>query len=43
VLQGRVKRLGIEKVDSEPVVGSEWEERLIALGFRSGPRKLTIG
>ena len=42
VLKGRVKRLALEKVDGEPVVGSAWEERLIGLGFRAGPRKLTL-
>ena len=30
-------------VDGEPVVGSPWEELLLELGFRAGPRKLTIG
>jgi ATP-dependent helicase Lhr and Lhr-like helicase len=43
VHQGRVGRLGIERVDGEPVMGSTWEERLLALGFRPGPRKLSIG
>ena len=42
VLRGRVKRLAIERVDGEPVVGSPWEERLIELGFRPGPRRLTL-
>ncbi|WP_028058113.1 DEAD/DEAH box helicase [Candidatus Solirubrobacter pratensis] len=42
VAKGRIKRLALEKVDGEAVVGSQWEERLLALGFRAGPRKLTL-
>ena len=34
--------LALERVDGEPVVGSAYEEPLIELGFRSGPRKLTL-
>jgi ATP-dependent Lhr-like helicase len=41
--KGRIRRLAVEKVNGEPVVGSEWEEPLLELGFRAGPRKLTIG
>ena len=40
--RGRIKRLALERVDGEPVVGSEWEQALIELGFRAGPRKLTL-
>jgi len=43
VQRGRLRRLGVEKVNGEPVVGSAWEEPLLELGFRAGPRKLTIG
>ena len=43
VQRGRIRKLGVEKVNGEPVVGSAWEERLLELGFRAGPRKLTIG
>ena len=43
VERGRIRRLAIEKVDGEPVVGSSYEELLLELGFRAGPRKLTIG
>jgi ATP-dependent helicase Lhr and Lhr-like helicase len=43
VHQGRIRRLAIERVDGESVLGSPWHDRLIELGFRSGPRKLTIG
>jgi ATP-dependent Lhr-like helicase len=42
VRRGRVTRLGIERVDGEPAVGSPWEERLLELGFRAGPRRLTL-
>ncbi len=42
VKRGRVKRLALERVDGEPVVGSAYEERLLDLGFRAGPRKLTL-
>jgi ATP-dependent helicase Lhr and Lhr-like helicase len=42
VKRGRVRKLGIEKVDGEPVVGSPYEERLVELGFRPGPRRLTL-
>ena len=42
VQRGRIKRLALEQIDGEPVVGSAYEERLIELGFRAGPRKLTL-
>ena len=42
VRRGRIRRLGLERVDGEPVVGSAWEEPLIELGFRAGPRRLTL-
>jgi ATP-dependent Lhr-like helicase len=42
VKRGRVPRLGIERFDGEPVVGSETGELLIELGFRQSPRKLTL-
>nr|HMS63299.1 helicase-related protein [Solirubrobacteraceae bacterium] len=43
VTSGRAKlRLSIERVDGEPVVGSDWESLLIDAGFRQGPRKLTL-
>ena len=41
--RGRIRKLAVEKVNGEPVVGSPWEEPLLQLGFRAGPRKLTIG
>jgi ATP-dependent Lhr-like helicase len=42
VRRGRVRRLALERVDGEPIVGSAYEERLVELGFRPGPRKLTL-
>ena len=38
----RVPRLGIERFDGEPVVGTEVGARLIELGFRQSPRRLTL-
>jgi len=43
VQRGRIRKLGVEKVNGEPVIGSAWEEPLLELGFRAGPRRLTIG
>ena len=42
VKRGRVPRLGIERFDGEPVVGSEVGALLIELGFRQSPRRLTL-
>jgi ATP-dependent Lhr-like helicase len=42
VTSGRGRKLSLERVDGEPVVGSPWEAQLIDLGFRAGPRKLTL-
>jgi ATP-dependent helicase Lhr and Lhr-like helicase len=42
VRRGRVPRLGIERFDGEPVVGSEPGALLIELGFRQSPRRLTL-
>ena len=39
---GRVRRLELERVDGEPVVGSAVEPLLVELGFRAGPRRLTL-
>jgi ATP-dependent Lhr-like helicase len=38
----RSRRLSLERVDGQPVVGSDWEPLLVEMGFRSGPRKLTL-
>ena len=37
---GRIPKLGIERVDGEPVLGSLAEEALVAAGFSRAPRKL---
>jgi ATP-dependent Lhr-like helicase len=42
VRRGRVPRLGVERFDGEPVVGSEAGTLLIELGFRQSPRRLTL-
>ena len=42
VRRGRIPRLGLERFDGEPVVGSEVGALLIELGFRQGPRRLTL-
>ncbi len=42
VRRGRLKRLALERFDGEPVVGSVIEELLVEVGFRQGPRKLTL-
>ncbi len=42
VRRGRLKKLALERFDGEPIVGSPAEELLIELGFRQGPRKLTL-
>jgi ATP-dependent Lhr-like helicase len=38
----RGRKLSLERVDGEPVVGSPVEDLLVEVGFRSGPRKLTL-
>jgi ATP-dependent helicase Lhr and Lhr-like helicase len=42
VRAGRLKKLDLEKANGEPVLGSPLEPLLIDLGFRLGPRKLTL-
>jgi ATP-dependent Lhr-like helicase len=42
VRRGRIKRLGIERIDGEPVLGSPFQPLLVEIGFRSGPRRLTL-
>jgi ATP-dependent helicase Lhr and Lhr-like helicase len=37
---GRLPKLGVERVDGEPVIGSGLEETLIAAGFSRQPRRL---
>ena len=41
VAAGQLKKLAVEKLDGEPVIGSGHEQTLIAAGFSRGPRKLT--
>jgi ATP-dependent Lhr-like helicase len=42
VRRGRVPALKLERFDGEPVVGTEVGARLLELGFRQGPRRLTL-
>jgi ATP-dependent Lhr-like helicase len=42
VQRGQIRRLALEKVDGEPAVASSYAKQLLALGFRAGPRKLTL-
>jgi ATP-dependent helicase Lhr and Lhr-like helicase len=42
VSAGHLPKLGIEKLDGEPVIGSGHEEALLSAGFSRGPRKLTV-
>ncbi len=39
---GRVEAVALERVDGEPAIGCEIEPILIELGFRQGPRRLTL-
>jgi ATP-dependent Lhr-like helicase len=42
VRAGRVDAVALERVDGEPVIGSPLEPVLVELGFRQGPRRLTL-
>jgi len=42
ITAGRGRKLSLERIDGEPVVGSGYEPLLIEVGFRSGPSKLTL-
>jgi ATP-dependent Lhr-like helicase len=42
VRRGGIKRIALEHVDREPALASPLGPALIALGFREGPRKLTL-
>ncbi len=35
-------RIALERVDGEPVLGTRWESALAQVGFRAGPRRLTL-
>ncbi|MDQ3093308.1 MAG: hypothetical protein M3R46_16950, partial [Actinomycetota bacterium] len=39
---GRSRRLALERIDGEAVLGSPLEPLLVELGFRAGPRRLTL-
>ena len=39
---GRVDAVALERVDGEPAIGSWLEPVLVELGFRQGPRRLTL-
>ncbi len=42
VQAGRIRKLDLERVDGRPVIGSPLEAVLVELGFRAGPRRLTL-
>ena len=42
VLGDRRRKLALERIDGEPVVGSRWEPLLVELGFRTSPRRLLL-
>jgi ATP-dependent Lhr-like helicase len=42
VRAGRVDAVALERVDGEPAIGSWLEPMLMELGFRQGPRRLTL-
>jgi ATP-dependent Lhr-like helicase len=42
VAAGTLPKLGLEKLDGEPLIGSGHEETLLAAGFSRGPRKLSL-
>ena len=39
---GRVDAVALERIDGEPAIGSDLEPVLVELGFRQGPRRLTL-
>lgn len=39
---GEVHTVALERIDGEPAIGSALEPLLVELGFRQGPRKLTL-
>ena len=43
VLDGRVKRLQVEKVDGQPIAESPHRDRLAGLGFRPAYRGFVLG
>lgn len=39
---GRIRRIALEKVNGESVMGTAWEAMLAEVGFSLGPRRLTL-
>ncbi len=39
---GRVDTVALERIDGESAIGSDLEPALVELGFRQGPRRLTL-
>ena len=42
VRAGRVDTVALERIDGESAIGSDLEPALVELGFRQGPRRLTL-
>jgi hypothetical protein len=42
VRDGRLRRLAVERVDGEPVAGTQAERLLIAHGFLQAPRRVVL-
>jgi ATP-dependent helicase Lhr and Lhr-like helicase len=42
VRAGRVPKLSLERIDGQPAIASSLAEALLELGFRPGPRRLTL-
>ena len=42
VRAGQIRKLEPERIDGEPVLGGQYEQLLVELGFRHGPRRLTL-
>ena len=42
VRAGRIGAVALERIDGAPAIGSELESVLVDLGFRQGPRRLTL-
>jgi ATP-dependent Lhr-like helicase len=42
VRSGRVPKLSLERIDGQPAIASPLADALVALGFQTGPRRLTL-
>jgi ATP-dependent helicase Lhr and Lhr-like helicase len=42
VRSGRIRKLDLERINGDAVLGSPFEPLLVELGFRAGPRRLTL-